>query len=151
MFDQLILTIRIDADLKNHNTGQTKHWSTAHREKSIMVSALKNGRILYPGDGNLTFKAFKKDVMPDPFDKKVDISVKRIFVRRQKPIDPDSITRGNCKQTIDALCDAGILIDDSHEYVGRVLGLQSRGEDQDKPSIEISFWEFEDEQSFSRS
>ena len=84
MFEQRILTVSIDADLKNQNTGQTRHWSTAHREKKLMTHALLDGRILYPGDGNIKYAVFCKEIMLHPFDARVDITVKRILGKAQR-------------------------------------------------------------------
>ena len=147
MFEQRILTVSISADLKNQNSGQTRHWSTAHREKKLMTNALLDGRILYPGDGNLKFGVFCKEIMPHPFDSRVDITVKRILGKAQRLFDPDSILRGNCKQLVDAIVDSGVLIDDSSKHVGRVLGMQDSSQRDRGPAIEITFWESPDEQS----
>ena len=147
MFEKRILTISIDAELKNQNTGQTRHWSTAHREKKTMTTALREGRILYPGDGNLRFGVFCREIMMHPFDCVVDVTVKRILGKGQRLYDPDSILRGNCKQLIDAVVDAGLLVDDSTRHIGRVLGLQDANQRERGPSIEISFWEHQDEPS----
>jgi len=151
MFDRRILTIRIKADLKNYNTGQTKHWSTAHREKKAMTLALRDGWVTYPGDGNLRLNAFLNEIMTEPFSKMVDISVKRILGKGQRLLDPDSLTRGNCKQLIDSIVDEKILADDSAKYVGRVLGLQTKAEPENGPAIEITFWEHENEPSIGGS
>ena len=147
MFEQRILTISIDAELKNQNSGQTRHWSTAHREKKIMTTALLSGRILYPGDGNLKFGVFCKEILPHPFDARVDITVKRILGKGQRLFDPDSILRGNCKQLIDSIVDSGVLTDDSSKHIGRVLGMQDATQRDRGPAIEITFWESPDEQS----
>ena len=149
MFEQRILTISIDADLKNQNSGQTRHWSTAHREKKIMTTALLNGRILYPGDGNLKFSVFCGEIMKHAFDSKVDITVKRILGKAQRLFDPDSILRGNCKQLLDAIVDSGILVDDSSRHIGRVLGVQDATQRDRGPAIEITFWKSPDEHSTS--
>lgn len=151
MFDQRILTISIDAELKNQNSGQTRHWSTAHREKKTMTTALLSGRILYPGDGNIKFGVFCKEIMLHPFDARVDITVKRILGKAQRLFDPDSILRGNCKQLVDAIVDSGVLIDDSSKHVGRVLGMQDASQRDRGPAIEITFWESPNEQSTSCS
>ena len=151
MFEQRILTVSIDADLKNQNTGQTRHWSTAHREKKLMTHALLDGRILYPGDGNIKYAVFCKEIMLHPFDARVDITVKRILGKAQRLFDPDSILRGNCKQLVDAIVDSGVLIDDSSKHVGRVLGMQDSSQRDRGPAIEITFWESPDEQSTSCS
>jgi hypothetical protein len=147
MFQNRILTISIAADLKNQNTGQTRHWSTAHREKKLMTLALRDGQILYPGDGNLKFGVFCREIMPHPFDSTVDVTVKRILGKGQRLFDPDSILRGNCKQLIDAVVDAKLLVDDSSKHIGRVLGLQDATQRERGPAIEISFWEHENEPS----
>ena len=149
MFETRILTISIEADLKNQNTGQRRHWSTAHREKKIMTTALQQGRILYPGDGNLRFSVFSKEIMPHPFDCIVDLTITRILGKGQRLFDPDSIIRGNCKQCIDAVVDANLLVDDSSKHVGRVLGMQVANQRDRGPAIEITFWESPDEQSIS--
>lgn len=151
MFEQRILTISIDAELKNQNSGQTRHWSTAHREKKIMTTGLLSGRILYPGDGNLKFGVFCKEIMPHAFDARIDITVKRILGKGQRLFDPDSILRGNCKQLIDAVVDSGILTDDSSKHIGRVLGMQDASQRDRGPAIEITFWESPDEQNTSCS
>ncbi len=149
MFTDRILTIGINAELKNNNNGQTKHWSTAHRDKKTMFKALQNGFILYPGDGNIGLPKFQREMMLEPFTQIVDVTVKRILGKGQRLFDPDSITRGNCKQLIDAICDAGILKDDSSRHIGRVLGLQCDQQRERGPYIEISFWKHENESSFS--
>ena len=151
MFTNRILTIGISADLKNNNNGQTKHWSTAHRDKKIMMVALREAMIIYPGDGNCTFSVFKKQIMTQPFDRIVDITIKRILGKGQRLLDPDSITRGNCKQLVDSLQDAGIIKDDSCRHIGRVLGLQCAQQRERGPYIEVSFWEHENESCLGNS
>ncbi len=147
MFETPILTIRLIADLKNNNNGQTKHWSTAHREKKIMTNALMSGSIVFPGDGNMKFSEFMTHIMAEPFSRRVDIIVTRIIGRGQRMLDPDSICRGNCKQCIDACVDAGVLKDDSHQHVGRVLGLQRSDLREIGPAIDLTFLESPDDES----
>lgn len=151
MFDNRILTIGINAELKNNNNGQSRHWSTSHRDKKTMTLALRDGRILYPGDGNLKFSVFRKEIMTGPFDYIVDITVKRILGKGQRLLDPDSIIRGNCKQLIDSLVDEKIILDDSSRHIGRVLGLQCDQQRERGPCIEVSFWKHENEPSLSDS
>lgn len=151
MFTKHLLTLALNAELKNNNTGQSRHWSSAHQEKKIMMLALRSSRIIAPGDGNMMFSEFSCNIMSEPFDRIVDISVLRILGKGQRLWDPDSILRGNCKQLIDSAVDAKILVDDSTRWVGRILGEQCDQQRDRGPSIEISFWEHENGESFSRS
>lgn len=149
MFNDCILTIGINAELKNNNNGQTKHWSTSHREKKVMINALQNAIILHPENCSLSFLDFRKEIMVGSFNQKVDLTIKRILGKGQRFFDPDSILRGNCKQLVDALTSEKILKDDSSKHIGRVLGLQCANQRTRGPSIEVSFWKHENESSIS--
>lgn len=99
----------------------------------------------------MMFSEFSCNIMKDPFDEIVDISVLRILGKGQRLWDPDSILRGNCKQLLDSVVDAKILVDDSTRWVGRILGEQCDSQRDRGPSIEISFWKHDHGESFSRS
>lgn len=111
-----------------------------------MTSALTDCRVVYPRSGRLDDTAFIDDIIQFPFARKVDISVTRVLSKGMRLFDPDSILRGNCKQLLDVIVDAGILVDDSHRFVGRVLGRQDAGHRESGPAIVLTFWESPDDE-----
>lgn len=80
----------------------------------------------------LTLAAVREQLPPDfvQFNELVCITVRAYF--KSRPIDPDNIMS---KVYIDGLVDAGVIKDDSMQYVGRVI-LESHI-DKHQPRVEI--------------
>ena len=79
-----------------------------------------------------------------PFDRKVDIIITRVLGKGQRFWDQDSVLRGNAKQLLDSLVDAGVLNDDSIKWVGRCLGSQDASRRESGPAIEVTFYEHDE-------
>ena len=59
-----------------------------------------------------------------PFEHPVSLRIVRLIGRKQRRFDEDSLLRGNSKELIDALVEAGWFKDDSPKYILQVLGSQ---------------------------
>lgn len=138
---ELLFTITIDKELKNGNTGRTKHFSQAIKEKKQWVQALGNADvetvtgIVYP------LPAFIQDVMlGSPIQQKVGIVVNRVLGKRQRQWDSDSILRGNFKECLDSVVGSGLLSDDNTKYVAWCVGLQDETRKSEGPFVELLFY-----------
>lgn len=138
---ELLFTITIDKELKNGNTGRTKHFSQAIKEKKQWVQALGNADvetvtgIVYP------LPAFIQDVMlGSPIQQKVGIVVNRVLGKRQRQWDSDSILRGNFKECLDSVVGSGLLSDDNTKYVAWCVGLQDDTRKSEGPFVELLFY-----------
>lgn len=141
MFDKKICTLFLDAELRNYNAGQGRHWGMTHAEKKRMQNAVLSAQLDI--DGQLLpmrekWHGNQNKIFPLG---KCDITVCRILGRGQRLWDADSVMRGNCKQLIDSIVDAGIIHDDGPKYVGLCLGLQDPSRREIGPAIEVTFWE----------
>ena len=113
--------IVIDRELKNGNNGQTKHWSSSHREREKWAESLCTAYV-----NTLNGTEFPLDVFlacPAP-DEKQGLVITRWVAKGQRKWDADSVLRGTAKQLIDSLIEAGVARDDSPKYIEFVLGLQ---------------------------
>ena len=138
---ELLFTITIDKELKNGNTGRTKHFSQAIKEKKQWVQALGNADvetvtgIVYP------LPAFIQDVMlGSPIQQKVGIVVNRVLGKRQRQWDSDSILRGNFKECLDSVVGSGLLSDDNTKCVAWCVGLQDDTRKSEGPFVELLFY-----------
>lgn len=138
---ELLFTITIDKELKNGNTGRTKHFSQAIKEKKQWVQALGNADvetvtgIVYP------LPAFIQDVLlGSPIQQKVGIVVNRVLGKRQRQWDSDSILRGNFKECLDSVVGSGLLSDDNTKYVAWCVGLQDDTRKSEGPFVELLFY-----------
>ena len=139
---ELLFTITIDKELKNGNSGRTKHFSQAIKEKKQWVQALGNADvetvtgIVYP------LPAFIQDVLlGSPIQQKVGIVVNRVLGKRQRMFDPDSVLRGGAKELVDSLVMLGILVDDNIKCVTWCVGLQDDSRKGEGPFTEVLFYD----------
>jgi hypothetical protein len=138
---ELLFTIEIPKELKNGNTGRTKHWSSAHKDKQAWVKALSQSDILTATGLSLDFATFKNEVLlSQPVQSRVGLVVERVLGKRQRHWDADSALRG-AKELIDSIVFHGILDDDSHKHVAWCVGLQDDTAKDQGPFTRVHFYE----------
>lgn len=115
--------IFVPRQIKNGNTGQTRHWSQSHKERKAWVQAVALATCVeYDEHGNLT--PIELPSLSEP----IGLQVHRVFTGRQRAMDPDSILRGNVKQAIDSLVEAGLVEDDNAKCIQWVIGTQEKAD-----------------------
>ena len=97
-------TIVVNLELKNGNTGRSKHWSSASRDKKAFLRAIGEA--------------------VETWDVPVDITVTRVLAKGQRLWDADSVLRGNAKELIDTLVTRKYIVDDGPKYVKTCTGKQ---------------------------
>ena len=137
---KLLFTITIDKELKNGNTGRTKHFSQAIKEKKQWVQALSVADVETETGIVLPLPAFIEDVLNGrPIAQKVGIAVRRVLGKRQRFWDADSALRG-AKELIDSVVDSGLLVDDNMKHVAWCLGIQDDSRKDEGPFVELDFY-----------
>lgn len=140
---ELLFTMEIQKELKNGNTGRTKHWSSAHKEKQAWGRAVSQSDILTATGVSLDFETFKTEVLLSrPIQQRVGMVVERVMGKRQRHWDPDSTLRGS-KELVDSIVFHGIIADDSHKHVAWCVGLQDDTIKDQGPFTRIYFYEAE--------
>jgi len=114
------MTILLPLPLSNNNTGQSRHWSAANKQKQLFATTL----------AKLRLKA-------TPPTHKQRVTITRILGKGERLWDADSVLRGNAKQLLDSLVDAGYFVDDGPNYITEVLGKQDAGNRSDGPAIRV--------------
>lgn len=132
-FDYLI---RIFRELNNGNTGRTKHWSQAHSERRAWRKSLNNALIILADGTELAFY----DHVKDPPSYMQGLVVRRVLRAKQAKYDCDSILRGNAKECIDSLIEAGVAKDDNTKYIAWVFGTQCAERRTIGPFTEVEVW-----------
>ena len=136
----LLFTILVDRELKNGNTGRTKHFSQAIKEKKGWAKALETSDVTIPTGIVLPLPAFIEDVLGgQSVQQRVGLVVKRVLGKRQRLWDADSALRG-AKELIDATVDTGLLSDDSMKYVAWCVGSQDDTRKEEGPFVELLFY-----------
>ena len=107
--------------LSNNNTGQTRHWSAANKQKQLFAK---------------TIVALGLKAKHTPTHKQ-RVTITRILGKGERLWDADSVLRGNAKQLLDSLVDAGYFVDDGPNYITSVIGLQNAVERERGPAIEV--------------
>ena len=140
--EQLLFTVTVDRELKNGNTGRTKHFSQAIKEKKGWAQALKKADVVTETGLAFPLPAFIEEVLNgQPVQQKVGIIFKRVLGKRQRMYDSDSILRGNAKELLDAVVDSGLLFDDNVKHVAWSLGMQDDTRKDQGPFCELLFYE----------
>jgi hypothetical protein len=129
-------TIQIYRELNNGNNGRTKHWTSAHRDRKAWRKSFDSAIVIF-GDGSTT--AFYDHIMAPP-DYQQGLVVRRVLGAKQKFYDADSVLRGNAKELIDGLCEAGLAKDDNMKYIPWVIGDQDGDRREIGPFTEIEVW-----------
>lgn len=142
------VTFIIDKELKNGNTGRTKHFSAAHKEKRAWNNALpKSEVLLWMRDGDaeiMQFNDFREEILNNvPYSVPIGIAVERVLGKRQRLLDADSILRGNAKELIDSFVFHNILEDDNHKFVKWCVGYQCDQHKDDGPYTKVHFYRSE--------
>lgn len=125
---ELLFTIKIAGKLSNNNSGQTKHWSSAHKAKKKWMLALRHATVTLPSEGELEFNyyEFLEHVLADePIAQLVGIEIQRVLGPRERKYDPDSVLRGEAKQLVDSLVGTNLLTDDSCKHILWAVGTQA--------------------------
>ena len=140
-------TFLIDKELKNGNTGRTKHFSAAHKEKRAWNNALpKSEVLLWMKDGGaevMQFNDFREEILNNqPYSVPVGIAVERVLGKRQRLWDADSINRGS-KELIDSFVFHNILEDDNHKFVSWCVGYQDDTAKDNGPYTRVHFYRSE--------
>jgi len=115
-----MITLEIPIPLTNNNDGQSRHWSKANQHKQTFAKTLAIMRM----------KA-------TPPERKQRVTITRILGKGQSLWDADSVLRGNAKQLLDSLVDAGYFVDDSPKYITEVFGKQDATRREDGPAIRV--------------
>jgi len=119
---KLEYTIILDRKLANNNQGQSRHWSSSHKERQAWATAVRDGWIK-DWQGVEWHPEDFWECGPDP-DKRIGLVVTRHLGKRERLWDSDSVLRGNAKQCIDALISAGLATDDSPLFIDWTIGMQ---------------------------
>jgi hypothetical protein len=114
----------IPLPLSNNNAGQTRHWSAANKQKQAFANMLALFRL-----------------KGTPPDHKCRVTITRILGKGESLWDADSVLRGNAKQLLDALVDAGYFHDDGPKYIEEVFGKQDATRRKDGPAIVVEIQE----------
>lgn len=120
--------IVVDRELKNGNNGQSKHWSGSHKERQGWTQAINNAYAISTNGTEFPLDTFLACSAPDDLQ---GLVITRFLAKGQRKWDADSVLRGNAKQLVDSLIEAGVARDDSPKYIDFVYGLQDdsqRGE-----------------------
>lgn len=138
--NELLFTMEVQKELKNGNTGRTKHFSQAHKEKQAWNRALPQSDILTATNLSFPFLTFFEEVLEGkPIAEEVGIVVERVLGKRQRLWDHDSTLRG-AKEMIDSLVFHSILTDDSPKHVGWCVGKQDDSCKDEGPFVRIHFY-----------
>ncbi len=136
-----LFTLTIPKELKNSNNGQSRHWSSSHKDKKEFMVALGNSSVVTDTGVELGIESFIYDILGDAFlSQRVGLIVERVLGKRQRLWDSDSVLRGNAKQLIDSITDYGILCDDSSKHVGWTLGIQDDTCKASGPFVRVHFY-----------
>jgi hypothetical protein len=129
-------TIQGYKELDNGNTGRTKHWGSANKDRHSWRKAF-NKAIVIPANG--AELAFYDHVQTPPSHKQ-GLVIRRVLGPRQKFWDSDSVLRGSAKELIDGLCEAGMAFDDNLKYIAWSIGDQDGDRRTIGPFTEIEVW-----------
>lgn len=116
----VLIDVLLPFELTNGNSGQSKHWAQAHRQRKRFREAL--GLIL------------RRRV---PFNSPVILEITRKLGPGQRMWDEDSIGRGNAKQLIDTLVSRGWFHDDSAKWICRCDYRQDATDREHGPAIRV--------------
>lgn len=72
-----------------------------------------------------------------PPSHKQRVTITRVLGKGERLWDADSVLRGNAKQLLDALVDAGYFVDDGPKYISEVTGRQDDSRRGDGPAIQV--------------
>lgn len=138
--NELLFTVTIDKELKNGNTGRTKHWSSAHKDKAAWMKGLRGAEVCVPTGLCMDLPLFLADVLQGrPVASKVGIVVERVLGPRQRFWDADSALRG-AKELIDSFVTSGLLEDDNMKHVSWCVGMQDDSQKHLGPLTVVKFF-----------
>ena len=136
-----LFTITLQRPLSNNNNGQSRHWSAAHQSKREWMISLRDATVETETGHTMDLGHFTQMVlMGESLAEKVGVVISRVLGKGQRFIDPDSVTRGDCKQLIDSIVDTGILADDSKKHVDWVIGTQDDTRRAEGPLTLVQFY-----------
>jgi len=136
-----LFTLVINKELKNGNTGRTKHFSAAHRDKQQWIAAIPHSRVVATPEVEMTLRQFYHEVLlENVLAQRVGLVVERVLGKRQRLWDHDSTLRG-AKELVDSLVTYGILEDDSAKHVAWCLGVQDPDDKENGPYVRVHFFE----------
>jgi len=139
--DGKLFTLTIKKELKNGNTGRTKHFSAAHREKQQWLAAIPQSNVVTAQGIEMTLGQFYHEVLlEDALAQRVGLVIERVLGPRQRLWDHDSTLRG-AKELVDSLVTYGILEDDNARHVSWCLGVQDSDDKQNGPYVRVHFFE----------
>jgi len=135
-----LFTLTLQKELKNGNTGRTKHFSAAHREKQQWLAAIPQGQVLTAQGVNMTVSQFYHEVLlEDVLAQPVGLVIERVLGPRQRLWDHDSTLRG-AKELVDSLVTYGILQDDNAKHVSWCFGVQDSDDKENGPYVRVHFF-----------
>ncbi len=129
-------TIRIFRELNNGNTGRSKHWSSAHRERNAWRRAVQAAVVIPDNEPEIAYL----DYVTKPPDEKIGLIIRRVLGAKQRLWDADSILRGSAKEMIDSLVESNLAKDDNTKYVAWVMGDQDSSRREIGPFTEVEVW-----------
>ena len=135
-----LFTLVVLKELKNGNTGRTKHFSQAHRDKQQWLAAIPQATVELPQDIKMTLSQFYHEVLlEDVISQQVGLVIERVLGPRQRLWDHDSTLRG-AKELVDSLVTYGILQDDNAKHVSWCLGVQDSDDKENGPYVRVHFF-----------
>lgn len=141
LVDDKLFTLVIPKELKNGNTGRTKHFSAAHREKQQWLAAIPQSSVVTAQGIEMTLGQFYHEVLlEDALAQRVGLVIERVLGKRQRLWDHDSTLRG-AKELVDSLVTYGVLGDDNAKHVAWCLGVQDSDDKENGPYVRVHFFE----------
>lgn len=138
--DNRLFTLIIGKELKNGNTGRTKHFGQAYQEKQKWLAELPRCKVVTETNVVMSVGQFYHEVLlEDVVAQRVGLVVERVLGPRQRLWDHDSTLRG-AKELIDSLVTYGLLLDDKDEHVAYCLGVQDADDKANGPYTRIHFF-----------
>ena len=143
MFDEkdLLFTMTVNKKMSNSNNGQSRHWSSSHKDKKEFLRAVEGSWSEADGHMALTLDdLFSQVIGQSGLTELVDIKIERVLGKGERLWDADSVMRGSAKQLLDSIVDCGILVDDNSKAVRMALGAQDASDRTQGPAVRIYFY-----------
>ncbi len=135
-----LFTLVIQKELKNGNTGRSKHFGQAHQEKQKWLAFLPHSEVITETNIAMSLSQFYHEVLlEDSVGQQVGLVVERVLGKRQRLWDHDSTLRG-AKELVDSIVTFGLLGDDNSKHVAWCLGVQDGTDKENGPYTRVHFF-----------